>query len=198
MTKPTPTWRERAADVVPETRVFIDGSYVDATAGASFASVAPRTGERLAEVAAGESEDIDRAVRSARKSFESGIWSQAHPRERKRVLRALTDLLLGHRDELALLITLDMGKPITDAVREIESSARELAFFAEAVDKVFGDVVPTSPDALGMAVREPIGVIGAVTPWNFPVMMPIYKLAPALAVLPREVVSAADRWVAAE
>jgi 4-(gamma-glutamylamino)butanal dehydrogenase len=175
------SWHERAAALAPETRAFIDGAYVHAASGATFTSIASRNGEPLADVAATDGEDIDRAVRSARTAFEAGAWSRAHPRDRKRVLRALTELLLAHRDELGLLIALEMGKPITDAVREIESSARELAFFSEAVDKVFGDVVPTSEEAFGMAVREPIGVVGAVTPWNFPVMMPVYKLGPALA-----------------
>ena len=187
------SWHDKAAGVTAEARAFIHGEYVDAAAGATFASVDPRRGRTLAQVAAGDSEDVDRAVRSARRAFEAGVWSQCHPRERKRVLRALTGSLLEHRDELALLITLEMGKPIRDALGEIESSARELGFFAEAVDKVYGDVVPTAPDALGMATREPIGVVGAVTPWNFPVMMPLYKFAPALAAGNSVVVKPAEQ-----
>src|SRR5690606_38180055 len=121
-------------------------------------------------------------VSSARRSFESRVWSGAHPRLRKQVLHRFADLLLEHRDELGLLITLEMGKPIAEARGEIESSVRELRFFAEAVDKVAGDVVPTNDDSLGMMAHEAAGVVGAITPWNFPVMMPIYKIAPALAV----------------
>jgi acyl-CoA reductase-like NAD-dependent aldehyde dehydrogenase len=161
--------------------MVIDGQLVDAVSGRTYVSHTPLSGQALSEVADGDGDDICVAVRAARAAHERGLWADAHPRERKRVLHRLTDLLLEHRDELALLITTEMGKPITDALREIESSARELRFFAEAVDKVHGDVVPTSPAALGMVMREPIGVVGAITPWNFPVMMPVYKLGPALA-----------------
>jgi gamma-glutamyl-gamma-aminobutyraldehyde dehydrogenase/4-guanidinobutyraldehyde dehydrogenase/NAD-dependent aldehyde dehydrogenase len=178
----TETWHDRARAIQPETRAFIGGAYVDGLAGETFPSRSPRDGATIAHVAACRAEDVDRAVASARRAFEDGAWRDAHPRERKRVLHRLTDLLLEHRDELALLITLDMGKPIRDAVREVESSSRELRFFAEAVDKLPGEVAPTAPSAVGMMVREPAGVVGAITPWNFPLMMPIYKLAPALAM----------------
>jgi 4-guanidinobutyraldehyde dehydrogenase/NAD-dependent aldehyde dehydrogenase len=178
---PTTSWHERAATLQPEGRAFVDGAYADAADGATFESRTPLTGRIVAHVVDGGPDDIDRAVRAARRAHERGTWADAHPRERKRVLHRLTDLLLDHQDELALLITMEMGKAITDARREVASSARELRYFAESVDKVFGDVAPTTPDALGMVTREPVGVVGAITPWNFPVMMPIYKLGPALA-----------------
>lgn len=175
------TWHDRAAGLRAEGRAFVGGRHLDAASGATYESRTPLTGGVVAQVADGDGADIDAAVRAARRAHESGVWSDAHPRERKRVLHRLTDLLLEHEDELALLITLEMGKAISDARREIGSSARELRYFAEAVDKVYGDVAPTTPDALGMVMREPVGVVGAITPWNFPVMMPVYKIGPALA-----------------
>ncbi|SCL17440.1 aldehyde dehydrogenase [Micromonospora inyonensis] len=177
----TDEWYDRALAQRPEGRAFIDGAYVETASGRTYDTITPLSGLRLTAVADGDGEDIDRAVRAARRAHDRGQWADAHPRDRKRVLHRFTDLLLEHQDELALLITTDMGKPISDARREIESSARELRFFAESVDKVYGDVAPTAPYALGMVTREPAGVVGAITPWNFPVMMPVYKLGPALA-----------------
>lgn len=174
-------WHERAAAMTFETRALLGADRIDAVSGKTFPTVSPLSGQHLADIADCDEVDVDRAVARARAAFESRSWSGAHPRLRKQVLHTFADLLLVHKDELALLITLDMGKPISDARREVESSVRELRFFAESVDKVYGDVVPTNDDSFGMMSREPVGVVGAITPWNFPVMMPIYKLGPALA-----------------
>ena len=174
-------WHERAAQVRLEGRAFIDGAFRTSLSGEEMETRKPSDGSVLCSVAACGPADVDAAVAAARRSFEAGHWSQAHPRFRKRVLHALVDLIQRHREELGLLISLEMGKPITDAISEVDSSGRELAFFAEAVDKVYGNTVPTEARSLGMSIREPKGVIGAVTPWNFPLMMPIYKIAPALA-----------------
>lgn len=175
-------WHARAREIGFETRAFIGGKYVDAVDGAKYSSTSPLNGRLLTEVTLCAEIDLDLAVTKARAAFESRSWSGAHPRERKRVLSRFADLLLAHKEELALLITLEMGKPISDAIGEVESSTRELRFFAESVDKVSGDVVPTNDESLGMMSREPAGVVGVITPWNFPLMMPIYKLGPALAV----------------
>lgn len=174
-------WHARSEQIDPEGRAFIDGSFCDSVSGAQMETIKPSDGSVLAKIAACGAGDIEEAVGSARRAFEAGQWSAAHPRFRKRVLRDLVDRIQAAREELGLLISLEMGKPITDAIGEVDSSCRELAFFAEAVDKVYGNTVPTDSHSLGMSVREPKGVVGAVTPWNFPLMMPIYKLGPALA-----------------
>lgn len=177
-----PSWWKRAEQIEIEGRAFIGGEHREAVSGARSDLVAPRDGSTFAQVAECNVDDVDLAVISARGAFESRAWSGAHPRIRKQVLFRLAELLLEHRDEFALLISLDMGKPITDATNEVDSSVRELRFFAESVDKIFGEVAVTSDDAFGMMTREPAGVVAAITPWNFPLMMPIYKVAPALAM----------------
>jgi acyl-CoA reductase-like NAD-dependent aldehyde dehydrogenase len=163
-------------------RAFIDGQYVDAASGETFDCVNPATGEVLARVAAGDAEDVDRAVRGARLAFESGRWSRAAPKQRKRTLIRFAELIDAHRDELALLETLDMGKPISDSRRvDVPLAAECIAYYGEAVDKVYDEVAPTDPSAVVMIVREPVGVVGAVVPWNFPLLMASWKVGPALA-----------------
>ncbi|MBS1678935.1 MAG: aldehyde dehydrogenase family protein [Actinobacteria bacterium] len=180
MTDPVADWRARAAALPLPAHAFVDGEPF-AGAGERLAATSPLRDDALAELPLCDEREVDAAVAAARRAFEGGTWSQAGPRERKRVMHAFVALLEAHREELALLITLETGKPIRDALREIDSSGRELRFFAEAVDKVYGDVVPTAVEAFGYSAREPVGVVAAVTPWNFPVMMPVYKLGPALA-----------------
>jgi 4-guanidinobutyraldehyde dehydrogenase / NAD-dependent aldehyde dehydrogenase len=164
------------------TQAFVDGSFVDAVSGATFDCVNPATGETLAAVAACDADDVDRAVRGARRAFESGVWSRSAPKERKRVLRRLAELLDEHRDELATLETLDTGKPIRDSRRvDLPLAAECIAYYGEAVDKVYDEIAPTDPSKVVMIVREPVGVVGAVVPWNFPLMMAAWKVGPALA-----------------
>ncbi len=164
------------------TQAFVDGAYVDAASGATFDCVNPATGETLAAVAACDAEDVDRAVTGARRAFESGVWSRSAPRERKRVLRRLSELIDEHRDELALTETLDTGKPIRDSRGvDLPLAAETIAYYAEAVDKVYDEIAPTDPSMVTMIVREPVGVVGAVVPWNFPLMMAAWKVGPALA-----------------
>ena len=164
------------------TQAFVDGAYVDAVSGETFDCVNPATGETLAAVAACDEADVDRAVRGARAAFESGVWSRGAPKERKRVLRRLADLIDEHRDELALLETLDTGKPIRDSTRvDLPLAAECIAYYAEAIDKVYDEIAPTDPSKVVMIVREPVGVVGAVVPWNFPLMMAAWKVGPALA-----------------
>ena len=164
------------------TRAFIDGAYVDAASGETFAKVNPATGIEIAQVAAGDAEDVDRAVRGARAAFESGVWSRSAPKQRKKVLTRFAALIDEHADELALLETIDMGKPIRDARRvDVPLAAQCIAYYGEAVDKVYDEVAPTDPSAVVMIRREPLGVVGAVVPWNFPLMMASWKIGPALA-----------------
>jgi acyl-CoA reductase-like NAD-dependent aldehyde dehydrogenase len=169
-------------DLDLRTQAFVDGAYVDAASGATFDCVNPATGETLAPVAACDTEDVDRAVSGARRAFDSGVWSRSAPKQRKRVLRKLADLMMEHRDELALLETLDTGKPIRDSRSvDIPLSADTIAYYGEAVDKVYDEIAPSDPSMVTMIVREPIGVVAAVVPWNFPLLMASWKIGPALA-----------------
>jgi acyl-CoA reductase-like NAD-dependent aldehyde dehydrogenase len=161
---------------------FVDGAYVDAASGETFDCINPATGRAIASVAACDAEDIDLAVRGARAAFESGVWSRLAPKKRKRVLVRLAELIREHRDELALLETLDMGKPIRDSrAVDVPLAAECIAYYGEAIDKVYDEVAPTGPGDVVMLVREPLGVVGAVVPWNFPLLMASWKVGPALA-----------------
>ena len=163
-------------------QAFIDGAYVDAVSGETFDCVSPITGEVVAQVAAGDSADVDRAVAGARAAFEAGAWSRLAPKKRKRVLQKLAGLMSEHAEELALLETIDMGKPIRDATNvDVPLATECIAWYGEAIDKVYDEIAPTGPDAHVSIVREPLGVVGAVVPWNFPLLMSSWKLGPALA-----------------
>ena len=163
-------------------QAFVDGGYVDALDGETFDCINPATGEVLAQVAACDAADVDRAVRGARAAFESGVWSRRAPKERKRALMRLAALVEAHRDELALLETLDMGKPIRDSRRvDVPLAAECISYYGEAIDKVYDEIAPTGPGDVVMIVREPLGVVAAVVPWNFPLLMATWKVGPALA-----------------
>ena len=150
--------------------------------GRVFEDVSPRDGRIVAEVARGSAEDIDLAVRAARRAFDDGAWASADPRERKRVLLRWAELIDEHAEELAQLESADAGHPITDARKVDVPNARNcIAWYAEAIDKVYGEIAPTGADALALIGREPLGVVGAVIPWNYPLIITAWKLAPALA-----------------
>ncbi len=175
-------WRTRARQLSIRTQAYIDGRYVDAASGATFDCISPIDGRLLGKVAAAQEADVERAVRSARAAFDSGRWSQLAPAARKRVLLRFAELIREHGEELALLETLDVGKPITDSLRvDVPAAARCIAWYAEAVDKLYDEIAPTGPQALAMITREPVGVVGAIVPWNFPLIMAAWKLGPALA-----------------
>jgi acyl-CoA reductase-like NAD-dependent aldehyde dehydrogenase len=176
------SWRDRAHSLSINGQAFIDGKYVPAESGEQFDCVSPIDGKVIAKVASTDSADVERAVIAARRAFESGVWSHQPPRERKRVLQRFAELILQHKEELALLETLDMGKPISDSLAvDVPSTARCIAWYAEAVDKVYDEVAPTGHDALALITREPIGVVAAIVPWNFPLIMAAWKIGPALA-----------------
>lgn len=177
-----PNWGAAADKLDIRTKAFIGGRFVDAASGKVFSSVNPATGKEIASVAHCDSEDVDRAVASARKVFEAGVWSRTDPGERKRRLLAWAALLRDHADELALLETLDMGKPISDSrAVDVPASINTIVWMAEAIDKLYDQIAPTGPGALSLITREPLGVVAAVVPWNFPLMMACWKLGPALA-----------------
>ncbi len=169
--------RDRAADRAVHRR-----RSVPAASGRTFDDIAGRDGSRIATVAEGGVEDVDRAVAAARRSFDDRRWSDQPPAARKRVLLRLAELVREHLDELALLESLDVGKPIRDTLSvDIPSAATTLQWYAETIDKVYGEVGPTGPDALSLVTREPIGVVAAIVPWNYPMIITAWKLGAALA-----------------
>jgi len=175
-------WRALAARLAPPTRLFIDGDWQDAADGARFQTVNPATGTVLAEVARAQAADVDTAVAAAKRAFRSGPWPRLAPRERMAVLYRFAELIDRHAAELALLDTLDMGKPITDMVTvDIPETVKTFRFFAECIDKVDGKVTSTEADVLHYVLRQPLGVVGAISPWNYPLLMATWKIAPALA-----------------
>jgi gamma-glutamyl-gamma-aminobutyraldehyde dehydrogenase len=175
-------WQRQAEGLHIPDQAFIDGRYVDAASGARYACISPIDGRVLAQVVDADHLDVDRAVAAARRSVEAGHWSRAAPAQRKQVLLRLAELVERDADELALLETLDMGKPVRDARQgDLAGVLRCLRWTAEAVDKVYGEVAPTPLDTLGLITREPIGVVAAIVPWNFPLLMACWKIAPALA-----------------
>jgi gamma-glutamyl-gamma-aminobutyraldehyde dehydrogenase len=176
------SWSRRAVELRIEGRAFINGALKEAHDGATFPSTSPIDGRALAAVARCSEEDVNQAVSAARRCFESGAWRGMEPRARKRVLLRWAELVRQHSDEIALLETLDTGKPIADTTSvDIPSAAYSIGWFAEAIDKVGGEVAPTSANLLGLVTREPVGVVAAVVPWNFPALIAIWKCAPALA-----------------
>ena len=175
-------WTRLAGEIRPRTEIFIDGKFRTAASGATFDSVNPATGEVITRVSSADAEDVDAAVRSARAAFDSGVWSRTSAAHRKRVLQRLAELITEHDRELALLDSIDMGKLVTEAhTVDVPSAADLFAFYGEALDKINGEITPTEPGSLALVTREPLGVIGAVTPWNFPLDLAVWKVAPALA-----------------
>lgn len=175
-------WRHQAANLTFRDQAMIGGRFVAATGGATFDAINPATNQLLARVVACTAEDVDRAVASARQAFEQGPWARMAPTERKRVMLRLAELMLVHREELALLESLNMGKPVLDAYNiDVPGAAHVFAWYGESLDKLYDQLAPTAADAVVTITREPIGVVAAVVPWNFPLDMAAWKLAPALA-----------------
>jgi acyl-CoA reductase-like NAD-dependent aldehyde dehydrogenase len=181
VTRTLAEWADAAAAVAPPRQLLIDGELTDSQSGERFPAINPATGGSIADVALGDAADIDAAVAAARVSFEDGRWSGRAPRDRGQVLIRLAELIHSNAEELQLLETLDVGKPIRYSGRvDVNQAAHTYAWYGEAADKLYDEIAPTGPDALALITREPIGVVGAVTPWNFPMMMNSWKLAPAL------------------
>ncbi|HZG28312.1 MAG TPA: aldehyde dehydrogenase [Ensifer sp.] len=175
-------WHEKAEALRLEGRLFIDGDYVPARSGATFASVNPANGQTLAEVARGDAADIDLAVSSGLSAFKAGIWSRIAPRQRMAVLYRFADLIEAHMEEFALIDTLDMGKPISEMLTiDVPLALTCLRFTTECIDKLQGTVGATAPDVLSYVLRQPLGVVGCIVPWNYPLLMTTWKIAPALA-----------------
>lgn len=176
-------WVERAAALDPQIELFIDGSFRKAHDRATFVTRAPRNGAAITEVCQAGPYDVDDAVTAARRAFTDGRWATASPGHRKRVLTKLAELIRDNAEELALLESLDVGKPISDTLRvDVPACARTFEWYGETVDKWYGEVAPTAAYTLATVTREPIGVVAAVVPWNYPLVISAWKLAPALAV----------------
>ena len=164
------------------TQAFINGKFAPSASGKTYAAGNPANGKKLADVAACEPEDVNRAVVAARKSFESGVWSRMKPSERKKILLKFASLIEANSGEIALLDALNAGKPIMDCVNiDMPDTVHCLAWHAELIDKLYERTAPTGIDNPTMIVREPIGVVGLIVPWNFPVQMTAWKIGPALA-----------------
>lgn len=177
------TWHDRASALVHDGRAVIGGQRVDAADGATVDDVNPATGEVHARIASLGASDIDRAVAMARTAFEDGRWSRRGADERKAVLLGLADLVDRHADELALLDSLDMGKTVREA-RDVDvpGTAATFRWYAEAIDKLLDEIPATPPGSTALVTREALGVIAAITPWNYPLEIAAWKLAPALAL----------------
>ncbi|HXQ41686.1 MAG TPA: aldehyde dehydrogenase [Candidatus Udaeobacter sp.] len=174
--------QSQASALSYRSQAFINGKYVPAASGKTFDDINPATGKVIARVAECDKEDVDRAVKAARAAFEKGSWANMSPSDRKKVLLRFADLMEKHQTELALLETLDMGKPIRDSYRiDMPLSAQCIRWYAEAADKIYDEIAPTGPEAVSLMRREPLGVVAAVVPWNFPLLMASWKIGPALA-----------------
>jgi gamma-glutamyl-gamma-aminobutyraldehyde dehydrogenase/4-guanidinobutyraldehyde dehydrogenase/NAD-dependent aldehyde dehydrogenase len=175
-------WHERALALNIDGRAFINGERAWSRTGQQFDKHSPIDGRKLAAVARCGAPDVDAAVQAARAAFEDGRWSGMAPAKRKRVLIRFADLIQQNAAELALLETLDMGKPIKYSQSvDVGAAANCIRWYGEAVDKVYDEIAPTASNSLALITREPVGVVGAVIPWNYPMIMAAWKIAPALA-----------------
>ena len=167
---------------IPPTKLLIGGAWVDAESGQTFETRNPATEELIADVARAGKADADRAVRAARSAFEDGPWGSMRASERSRLMFTFAELVRAHQDAIVALESLDGGKPISSVRRQDYPAMLDcLEYYAGWPDKIMGDVVPVRPDALTYIDRIPVGVVGAIVPWNFPLMNSMWKIAPALA-----------------
>ena len=178
----TEKYKKIANNLIFEGRAFINGKYVEAIDGEKFETINPATDEILCSVAKCNNKDVDLAVKVSRKVFESGAWSRSTPEHRKEVLIKFAKLLSEQGEENSVLESVDTGKLIADCINEVANDApMHFQWYGELIDKVFGKVGSTDPSITSLIVKEPIGVIAGIVPWNFPLMMAVWKMAPALA-----------------
>jgi len=174
--------RDEIARLRLRTQPFIGGAFRDVIGGGRYVTENPATGQPIAEVAQGGPADVDAAVAEARRAAGDGRWSRMSPGDRKRILIRWADLIDGHARELGLIETIDAGKPISDTVDlDMPETAACIRWHAEAADKLYGQVAPSPEGTVATITREPVGVVGAVIPWNYPAQMAAWKLGPALA-----------------
>lgn len=175
-------WEKLGSDLKIEGRHFINGAYVASQSGETFVRPRPMDGKPGTALARGTAADIDLAVRAARASFESGVWRHKEPLERKKVMLRWAELIRAHGEELAMLETLDVGKPVMASLTvDVRLCADGIQYYAEMIDKMYDEIAPTGPKARALVRKVPLGVIGAITPWNYPMIIDGWKLGPALA-----------------
>ncbi|WP_432284038.1 aldehyde dehydrogenase family protein [Aminobacter sp. BA135] len=181
-TATTAHWHAIAETLVPETRLLIDGRFCNAVGAGRLASFNPTSGRPVAELACGTSEDIELAADIAERRFRQGVWSRMALRDRMAVMLRLADLVEVNAATFAALDTLEMGKPISEMLSiDVPGSVLAIRYLAECIDKIGGSCPTTNSDALHYMLRQPLGVVGCITPWNYPLMMAAWKVAPALA-----------------
>ena len=179
---PSGSWHKRASKLKLENRLFIDGSFRDAVSGNKFETINPANADVITAVARGGTQDVNLAVAAARKAFRSGVWSRLAPRDRMDILLKFADLIELHASDFAVMDTIDMGKPIRDMLSiDVPLAINCLRFTAECIDKIEGKVGATPDNVLSYVLRQPLGVVGCIVPWNYPLMMTSWKIAPALA-----------------
>jgi 4-guanidinobutyraldehyde dehydrogenase / NAD-dependent aldehyde dehydrogenase len=176
----SPNWKTLSNTITLDGRAFIGGKRIETTA--KFDCVSPIDGKIIAEISRGGADEIDLAVKSARTAFEDGRWSQQSPRERKNIMVRFSELLLENAETLALIESMDMGKPVKYSLNvDVSSAANSLRWFGESIDKIYEEIAPTAKTSLALITREPVGIVGAIVPWNYPMLMACWKIAPALA-----------------
>jgi acyl-CoA reductase-like NAD-dependent aldehyde dehydrogenase len=174
-------WEALAADIVPEGRAFIGGKLVHAASGLTFDDISPIDGKVIAKVARCDAADADLAVASAKAAFEAGLWRHMEPKQRKLILRRFADLIRADIDRLAILETIDTGRPVLNAVNvDVTFCADCVAYYAEFADKLYDEIAPTGSSDVAMIRREPLGVVAAIVPWNYPLIISAWKIGPAL------------------
>ncbi len=175
-------WHERAMALETDGRALIGGDRVGALSGEQVDNMSPVDGRKLGTFARCGAADVDAAVASARAAFEDRRWAGKSPAQRKRTMIKFADLILAHTEELALLETLDMGKPIKYSQSvDVPAAANCIRWYGEAIDKIYDEIAPTADNSLALITREPVGVVAAIVPWNYPMIMAAWKIAPALA-----------------
>ncbi|NRP69478.1 Aldehyde dehydrogenase PuuC [Ensifer psoraleae] len=175
-------WENLLAGLKPEGRHFIDGAHRPSASGATFMRARPMDGKPGAELARGDSGDVDAAVAAARAAFGSGIWRKKEPLEKKKIMLKWADLIRQHGEELAMLETLDVGKPIMASLNvDVRLAADGIQYYGEMIDKLYDEIAPTGPNARALVRKVPLGVVGAITPWNYPLIIDAWKLGPAIA-----------------
>ena len=175
-------WHEYRNKIKLNNTHWINGSFVESKSGQTIDKQTPIDGKHLVSFARGTKADVDTAVAAAKKAFCSGIWSDLAPAKRKAILLNFAKLIEDNCNELAMLETLDMGKPISESINvDVSATVNCFRYYAEAIDKVYGEVAPTGPDSFAYIIKQPVGVVGAIVPWNYPLIMTAWKLAPALA-----------------
>ena len=176
-------WQNFANSIELPSQSFINGHYTNSLSGESFININPANGQVLNNITECSKDDVDITVKSARDVFNKGNWSKMAPGKRKKIMLIFSELISKHSQELALLETLDMGKPINDSVNvDLPSTVRTMQWHAEAIDKIYDEVAPTGNNSLATITREAIGVVAAIVPWNFPLLMACWKIAPVLAM----------------